>query len=842
MHFPLRFAAALLAACSIHGLRGTDAALTPPPQVPVPPIATGFAPLPGVALLATQATLPDPLAGAGGVAAWEARRPEVKRLLEYYATGAIPPAPGNVAGRELETRLLADGAVRFRLVRLSFGPAGKLGFDIAIFAPAKSAGPFPTVVWPSFDLTPGAAPLALQPRRPEQGKGLDSLTLPLGIPEPAADAKTPTAPDPEKVAEKHAELFRRGYALVTYHYQDTGEDTIARNADGSWAFRNTRFFPAYPRHDWGLLAAWAWGASRVVDFLESQEFADRARLIVTGHSRLGKSALVAGAFDERFALSAPIGSAGGGVGVYRACGFGRGGGEGLDDMMRKYPNWFSPHLHEFGADAEKLPFDQHWFVALTAPRAFFTADGITDRICTPDAVRRSLRAALPAYELHGQAARVGLYYGDHGHAFAPEDWTALLDFADTHLRGLPAVREFPPLPSAENLAVNVRELGAVGDGVAKDTAAFQRALDRCSAAGGGEVHVPAGDYLIAPIELRSRTTLVLEKDARLLGSPDIADYPLTRIRWEGRWEQGHRALITANDADGIAIVGPGHIAGAEALGRLRNPRAPALIEPIHCAAVRFEGFSTSYASMWSIHPTRCRDLVARGLTIRSTGGNGDGLDIDSCRNVLIERCDIDTGDDPIALKSGRGMEGFLAGEPTENVVIRQCTLGDRNYACIGVGSEMSGSVRNVTIEDCVFTHAKTNAIYLKGRPGRGGAIENVVARRLDIRHCEGAAIRVNLLKSGKDDPWPVPGFEGIPLGKNFEFTDLNVTGCASLVEAVLVSPEKPVEGFRLARVRGDCAKGLELANLRDVVLEDVAVTGFAGPLVTAENVTGTGLK
>lgn len=716
---------------------------------------------PSVDALPLRRELPDPLVSSAGAirtrAAWEERRQEIKHLLSFYAVGHVPPAPGNVVGRTLDSRRIADGKVQYQLVHLSFGPESKLGFDIAVFTPAAGTGPFPTIVFPSFELTPGAKPLPTLPRRPEQGQGKDALSLPLGIPEPSAPAKPLAPTDPEAFALAHRDVMERGYALVTYHYQDCGEDTIARNLDGTWAFRNTRFFPAYSGYDWGLLGAWAWGASRVADFLQTQSFADKTQLIITGHSRIGKAVLVAGAFDERFALSAPAGSAGGGVGAYRLTGFGRGGAEGLDDITLKYPNWFSPQLRAFRNDADKLPFDQHWFVALTAPRPFIELDGAADRICSPFAVRRSLGAALPIYALYGAEAKVGVNFGAHGHAYAPEDWAALLDFADVQLRGSKLDRDFrSKADQAGSAHFNVRETGAAGDGATKDTEAFQRALDACGATGGGEVVVPAGNYLVGSIELRPRTTIRLAEGARIVGSSDVADYPLTRIRWEGRWVQGHRALIFASDADQIAIVGPGHIAGPEALGRLRDPRAPALIEPLHCSGVRLEGFSTTHASMWSIHPTRCAEVTASHLKIRSTGGNGDGIDVDSCRNVHVDHCDIDTGDDSIALKSGRGLEGFRAAEPSENITITDCTLGDANYACIGIGSEMSGSIRNVTIERCTFTHSKTNSIYIKGRPGRGGVIESITARDLSVVSADGAFLRINLLKSGKEGEDPVP--------------------------------------------------------------------------------------
>lgn len=405
-------------------------------------------PYPSVVELPLRRELPDPLETPQGRIAsqseWLSRRPEVERLLTHYAVGSLPPAPGNVRGRERSSRALAGGKVRFQLVHLSFGLEDKLGFDIAVFTPATRTSAVPTIIFPSFELTPGAEPLTTLPRRPEQGKGKDAFSLPLGIPEPTPPAKPLVVPDPEHFATTHHDVFERGYAVVTYHYQDCGEDTIARNLDGTWAFKNTRFFPSYPGYDWGLLGAWAWGASRVVDYLELQDFADKSKLIITGHSRIGKAVLVAGAFDTRFALSAPAGSAGGGVAAYRLTGVGRGGAEGLDDITRKYPNWFSPRLRSFQHAADKLPFDQHWFVALTAPRPFIELDGAEDPICSITGVRASLRAALPVYALFGAEKKVGMNFAPHGHAFAPEDWAALLDFADDQLDGKKSGRAFSP--------------------------------------------------------------------------------------------------------------------------------------------------------------------------------------------------------------------------------------------------------------------------------------------------------------------------------------------------------------------------------------------------------------
>jgi len=449
-----------------------------PQVVPVPPIPTARGAVRGVAELPVRAALPDVMVMNDGTrvttpAQWKARREEMKRTLLDYATGWMPPAPGNVRGRIIREARVLEGAVRYRLVRLAFGPRDTLGFDLAIFTPARTAGPFPVIVNPSFLPTPGAEPLPLMARPPEQGTGGDALTVPLGDqaarraaaatsaraaegtpPAAAVAAATPApaappaagASGPEAFATAHAAVLRRGYAIATYHYQDTGEDTIGRLQDGSWAFRTTRFFPAYPEYDWGLAAGWAWGLSRAVDFLVGERDVDRAKLIALGHSRLGKAVLIAGAFDERLAVVAPAGSGAGGTGAYRFNGAGRGGREGLADMMRKYPNWFAPPLYQFANDVDRLPFDQHWFIALTAPRAFISLEGADDQNCVTNATKQAWLGATAAYTRLGQRARLGVHYANHRHALADEDWLALVDFADLHLRGKTVDRRFDVFP------------------------------------------------------------------------------------------------------------------------------------------------------------------------------------------------------------------------------------------------------------------------------------------------------------------------------------------------------------------------------------------------------------
>jgi hypothetical protein len=471
LRIPIVLAVCILTPFVLHTATSQDAAAPSGPdprEIPVPRIKTAIGTLPGVSALPVRKELPDIMVMDDGAKVtnarqWEKRRQEMRRILAYYAVGQMPPAPGNVKGTVLKSETVPDvggGAVLYRLVHLTFGPGEKLSLDIGIFTPAQG-GPFPAIILQG-GTPPGATALPRLPPGPNQGRGEDVLLM-VGPAAAAPSAETSSASNPpnaralpqataQSMATQRADVFRRGYALVIFNPNDCAEDTTLRNPDGSWAFRNTRFFPAYPGndygYDWGVLAGWAWGASRVADYLEKDPAIDKTKLIVTGASRNGKSSMIAAAFDDRL-MGAPVVTGGGGIGAYRFAGPRK--SETLDIMEKKYPNWFSPNLHEFWGQREKLPFDEHWFLALAAPRPFIALEGDADTISLPDAVRQSILAAQPAYTLLGAKDRLGVNYAKHAHAFTAEDWTAMMDFFDKHLLGKKIERTFDRFPTEAEL-------------------------------------------------------------------------------------------------------------------------------------------------------------------------------------------------------------------------------------------------------------------------------------------------------------------------------------------------------------------------------------------------------
>ncbi|QDU88769.1 Exo-poly-alpha-D-galacturonosidase precursor [Pirellulimonas nuda] len=280
-------------------------------------------------------------------------------------------------------------------------------------------------------------------------------------------------------------------------------------------------------------------------------------------------------------------------------------------------------------------------------------------------------------------------------------------------------------------AVNVKQFGAIGDGVASETAAIQRAIDACHDAGGGDVRVPAGDFQIGTIVLKSNVTLSLDFGASLLGSTDKADYPTDGI--DDPREGGPHCLIYANGATNIAIEGLGVIDGRgtpEHFPRLRSGGKngglrPRLLRMVNCDGLTFSGLTWKRPAFWGLHLIDCKNVRFDAVTIRfrNNNYNNDGIDLDGCQRVLIENCDIDSGDDAICLKSSKN--------PCRNIVVRRCKVSS-NTAALKFGTSSRGGFIDVSVTNCYFFNCPMGAIKLQSVDG--GRLENVDISRIVMKN------------------------------------------------------------------------------------------------------------
>lgn len=332
----------------------------------------------------------------------------------------------------------------------------------------------------------------------------------------------------------------------------------------------------------------------------------------------------------------------------------------------------------------------------------------------------------------------------------------------------------------------ITKYGAVEGGEAMCTEAFRKAIEACSKSGGGRVVVPKGTFLTGAIHLKSNVNLFVSEGATIKFSKEGKDYlPVVRTRWEGMDLMGHSAFIYAYEQTNIAITGTGTLDGQSkdsfwlwhgsvAYGggkpgmptqrpdRLRlyemmNKNVPIeervfgegtylrpnFITPYKCKNVLIEGVKIIDSPMWEVHPLMCENVMVRKLRISSHGPNNDGCDPESCKDVLIEDCFFDTGDDCIAIKSGRNDDGRRANTPTENIIVRGCTMKD-GHGGVTVGSEISGGVRNLFAENCQMDSPNLeNALRVKNNAQRGGLLENFYFRNIEVGEVKYAVITVD---------------------------------------------------------------------------------------------------
>ena len=366
---------------------------------------------------------------------------------------------------------------------------------------------------------------------------------------------------------------------------------------------------------------------------------------------------------------------------------------------------------------------------------------------------------------------------------------------------------------------------------------INEAIEACARAGGGRVVVPKGDYLTGPIRLRSHVELHLEAGATLRFSQDPSRYPLVLTRWEGVELMNYSPLIYALDCEDVAVTGEGTLDGqADAqhwlnwkpVGKDHPPQPqlpdrtllfkqaedgvpvaqrvfgpghflrPTFIEPYRCKNVLIEGVTIRNAPFWAMHPTLCTNVTIRRVTVIARGPNTDGCDPESSRDVLIEDCVFDTGDDCIALKSGRNADGRRINVPIENVIIRRCQM-KAGHGGITIGSEITGGARNIYAEGCRLDSPELErGLRLKSNTMRGGVIENVFARDIEIGSVQLAPIEIDLRYESESGT-------NIPTVRNVV-----------------------VERMRSAHSRyGLYIRGLEQSPVRAVTLRDCAFRGVA---------------
>jgi polygalacturonase len=438
-----------------------------------------------------------------------------------------------------------------------------------------------------------------------------------------------------------------------------------------------------------------------------------------------------------------------------------------------------------------------------------------------------------------------------------------------------AVNAAPPA-----LRFNVRDYGAVGDGVQKDTAAITRAIEACAQAGGGVVEFPAGKYLTGAIQLTSHLTFHVGPGATLLGSPDLADYPIRRSPWEDEDDLG--ALLYGKDLEQVAITGPGTVDGQgqswwdrlralKKRGKVSNAEPtiaekhggrPRLIRLVNCKHVRVENITLINSPRWTVNPVFCEFVNVRGVTILNPANspNTDGINPESCRNVHISDCHIDTGDDAITLKSGRDAVGRKFARPTENVTIVNCTVRHAHGGVV-IGSEMSGDVRNVAVANCVFQGTE-KGIRIKSNRDRGGVVEHISFDNLVMQDVVEAINIVTFYFSSDPPDQLQPLTEGTPRFRDIRISHVTASGSARAGQITGLR-EMPIaditlsdihlsaktgfklqnaKGIRLQHIQVDVEKGPAIAGLR---VEDIEVEGFRTatplaqtPLLDFQNVTG----
>jgi polygalacturonase len=417
---------------------------------------------------------------------------------------------------------------------------------------------------------------------------------------------------------------------------------------------------------------------------------------------------------------------------------------------------------------------------------------------------------------------------------------------------------------------DVTRYGAVGDGATDCTAAIRRAVEACHAAGGGHVLVPAGRFVTGPIHLLSNVDLHVTADAVVLFSQNPADYlPAVLTRFEGAELYNYSPLIYAYGQENIGVTGAGMLDGQAdnaywwpwkgkpeygwkpgdpkqddararlfAMAEQGVPVAQRIfgegdylrssfIEPYRCRNVLIEGVTIVRSPMWEIHPTLSTNVLVQGVTVESHGPNNDGCDPESSRLVVIRDCTFDTGDDCIAIKSGRNADGRRVAVPSEDILIEGCLMRD-GHGGVTIGSEMSGGVRNVFVGDCEMSSPNLDiALRFKTNSVRGGFITGFHARDIRIGEVASAVIDINFYYEEG------PGYGFNPVVGDIDVRNLTVRSAGRALNLRGYS-DAHIHGVTLTDVDfGTTSRPDVVEYVNDLVLRNVLENGAPLELATA---------
>ncbi len=423
------------------------------------------------------------------------------------------------------------------------------------------------------------------------------------------------------------------------------------------------------------------------------------------------------------------------------------------------------------------------------------------------------------------------------------------------------------VPTFPDRNFNILDFGAVSNGETKNTEAIKKAIEACSVAGGGNVVIPSGNFLTGAIHLKSNVNLHLDEGAVVLFSTDKNDYlPIVHTSYEGTEIMNYSPLIYAYKQKNIAITGKGIFNGqgsntnwwpwsgkdtygyiegtAKQSDTINLPRLrimnengtpvperlfgngyqlrPSFFEPFECENVLVQGVTFTNAPFWVLHPIKSNNITIDGVTIISHGPNNDGCDPEYSKNVLIKNCIFDTGDDCIAIKSGRNEDGRRVNIPSENIVVENCEMKD-GHGGVVIGSEISAGVRNVYVRNCKMDSPNLDrAIRIKTNTLRGGFVENLFVKNIEVGQVKEAVLKINTYYATYANQ------EGsfIPSIKNIHLENITVENGGKFGVLIKGRTENIVKNVTLTNVHIKGAKTpLSVENCEPIIFKNTTING-----------------